>query len=212
MPYGVNANSGSSSRTADYQYLILPGSKSSEISWVEERTDRDNRPIDPNSIHGFVLSLGYAGYCLYFHPKHQANSRFRYLGREKDKSRAYVIAFAQKPESRDYLASYYDSNSLETIRFLVQGLVWVDPNDCHILRIYTRMLSPDKKTTLEGTMTDVSYRKVRFHDNSEFWLPHEVFVSWDFPDYTYTSRHRYSDYHIFTVNTDYKITQPKIRD
>jgi hypothetical protein len=45
--------------------------------------------------------------------------------------------------------------------------------------------------------------------HQQFWLPREVYVSWEFPNYTYCNLHKYSDYHLFAVESDYKVTQPK---
>lgn len=200
---------GHSGHIMEYQYLILPGSGNNENFWTEYRTDKKNRPVDPKAISGYIMSSGYAGHCLYLHPSHQANSNFRYLGREKNKSRAHVIAFAQKPESKDYLAYFGDPSS--KVRFLVQGFVWVAPDNYQVLRMYTRMLLPERETSLKETTTDISYERVRLGVASrEFWLPREVYVDWGFPGgLKYISRHKYSDYHLFTVQSDYKITQPK---
>jgi hypothetical protein len=73
------------------------------------------------------------------------------------------------------------------------------------------MLLSERETSLKETTTDISYERVRLGVASrEFWLPREVYVDWGFPGgLKYISRHKYSDYHLFTVQSDYKITQPK---
>jgi hypothetical protein len=118
----------SESRDEEYQYLILPGSRKSETSWVEDRTDKRNRSVNQKDLQGFFISSGYAGYCLYLHPGHQGNSHFRYLGRETKKPGAHVIVFAQKPEAGNYFSKYSEGDSSTPIRYLVQGLVWLDPD------------------------------------------------------------------------------------
>jgi hypothetical protein len=211
--YGVfrnYSNAAFDSRVEEYQYLILSNSGKPRSSWMEVRSDKENRSVDLlKGIQGFMISSGYAGYCLYFDPSHQSNSDFRYLGRETSKQRNHVIAFAQKPESRDYLNYYYDNSSSTIIRFLVQGFVWVNPDTYHISRIYTKMLSMETPASLKGTTADVEYQKTTLGDNPrEFWLPRDVQVEWEFPDRTFRTRHKYSDYHLFAVETDYKITVP----
>jgi VWFA-related protein len=206
-------SSGITNRVEGYHYLILPGSGRDENSWIEDRTDKDNRIV--RGIPGFIMSSGHAGKCLYLHPRHQANSNFRYIGRETEKAGAYVIAFSQKPEAADYLSRYSESNSTTAVRFLVQGLIWLDPDSCQIIRMRTSMLSPEMQTTLRETITDIRYGKNLF-DNSprEFWLPQEINVSWEVSQSNgliviYRNRHKYSDFHFFAVDTDYKISQPK---
>ena len=154
-----------------------------------------------------MVSLGYAGHCYYFDPGHQPNADFRYLGRETGRQRNHIIAFAQKTESADYLSCYYDSSSSTVIRFLVQGFVWVIPDTYQISRIYTSMLSLETPASLMAASADVFYQKITFGDNPrEFWLPKDVQVEWEFPEITYMTRHRYSDYHLFTVEADYEIS------
>lgn len=137
------------SRVEEYQYLILQDSEEPGASLIEARSDNKNRRVDLlKGIEGFMVSLGYAGHCLYFDPNHQKNADFRYLGRETGKHRNHVIAFAQKSESGDYLSSYYNSSSSAIIRFLVQGFVWVTPDTCQISRIYTSMLSLETPASL----------------------------------------------------------------
>jgi hypothetical protein len=77
--------------------------------------------------------------------------------------------------------------------------------------MYTEMLLPQGETSLKATTSDIYYEKVRFDNNSrEFWLPLGVYVNWDFPDYRYSNWHKYSDYQLFSVESDYKINQPKV--
>ena len=192
----------------EYQYLILPGK--TETSWIEDRTDKKNRPIKPETSQGFMMNSGYAGYSLYLHPGHQANSQFRYLGRETKKPQAHVIAFAQKLESGDYLGQFREDNT--AIRFLVQGFLWVAPDNYQVLRMYTSMLAPERPMKLKETTTDIFYGRVVFENTGqEFWLPREIHVEWELPDCTYTNRHKYSNYHFFRVESDYKINPPALK-
>ncbi len=202
-------------RVAEYQYLILPGSGKTGISWVEDRTDKKGRSLNPNKLQGFIITWGYAGQCIYLYPSHQANSHFRYLGREATKPYAHVVAFAQKPEAGDYLVQYSDPSSSTPTRYLVQGFVWLEPGSFEILRLRTSMLLPEKEIPLKETISDTHYGKVRFDNpRREFWLPEKVDVTLKFPVKdgirVYRNNHKYSDYHFFTVNADYKITRPRV--
>lgn len=200
---------------AEYNFFILPGSDRAGTSWEEDRSDKDRRSANPRDLSGFILSSGHTLHCMYLHPARQANSRFRYLGRERRGERAHVLAFAQKPESADYLAQYSEGESPVPVRFLVQGFVWIDPENYQILRMRTSMLAPERPTMLRETITDIVYGRVRFEDPvREFWLPQEINVSWEFPhtdrlDLIYRNRHRYSGYRVFSVDSDYEITLPE---
>ena len=116
------------------------------------------------------------------------------------------------------------------MRYLVQGFIWVLPgagligprevnvandrqNDAdsfQILRMRTSMQSP-AKDWLREQITDIVYQRVKFDSTGrKLWLPREVNVSWELPNRTYRNRHRYSDYQLFGVESDYSIVQPKI--
>lgn len=199
---------------AEFNFFILPGSRETGALWIEDRVHRNNRPLNPREMSGFILSSGHTFHCMYLHPSRQPNSRFRYLGRENRKPRAHVLAFAQKPESGDFLARFSDAANDVTTRFLVQGFIWIDPETFQVLRMRTSMLVPERPTDLRETISDIVYTKVQFDDaGREFWLPREINVSWEFPvtdrlDLVYRNQHRYMDYRLFTVASDYEISVP----
>jgi hypothetical protein len=79
------------------------------------------------------------------------------------------------------------------------------------------LLLPEKQTALKKTNTDIYYGRVQFDKRGrEFWLPQEINVSWRFLladgiTLIYHNRHKYSDYHLFSVDTDYEITKSKAK-
>ena len=207
------APNGSRDWYKDFYYLILP--KKIGFAWTEERTgteegkDEAIRPID-KTPQGFCMIKGYAYACIYVHPDHQKSSLFRCIGRAGKKPGAYVIAFTQKPQAKDYLTEYINPEFNISIQFLVQGFIWLDPDNYQILRMKTHMLAPD--AALKKQSTDIFYQKVRFDGiQQSFWLPKEVNITWTLPNVTYRNRHKYSDFRLFSVETDYKINQPQKR-
>ena len=203
----VQLGNGRWSLHKEYNYLILP--RKSGFPWTEDRTDKEGRPADQD-VTGYCISRGYAHMCVYLHPDHQKNSIFRCLGRMSKKPRAHVIAFAQKPEARDYLTGYVDRKLGIAKEFLVQGFIWLDPDSYQILRMKTVMLSPDP--VLKEQTTDIHYQKVLFKGIQQpFWLPKEVNIRWKLPRITYQNKHKYSDFHLFSVETGYKIIPPKTK-
>jgi hypothetical protein len=201
----VQLRNGWAFRNQEFYYVILPPKDGAP--WTEERTDNKGQLVTPY-LPGFTISKGYAYTCIYLHPDHQKSSFFRYLGREKKKPGAHIIAFAQKPESNDYLAGYVNESRHVSIKFLVQGFIWVDPGSYQVLRIATGMLSPIE-ILMEQT-TDIFYQKVHFDGvQQQFWLPKEINVSWKGRDINSRNQHKYSDFRLFTVDTNYKLDRPQ---
>ena len=195
----------------NYNYLILVDPQEAGIRFREDRTDSRGHQVNPERMSGYVISSGYAGLCIFLHPSHQFGSRFRYLGRQTSEPFAHLIAFAQKPEVGDFLASFIDKQ-WGSRRLLFQGIVWVDPYTNQIVRMRTELLSPDRYISLTKQSTDIWLSEVRFDAASQsFWLPREVTVTCRWAGMTLRNRHRYSDYRLFTIESYDKVGQPQIK-
>jgi hypothetical protein len=98
-----------------------------------------------------------------------------------------------------------------SMQFLVQRLIWLDPNSYQILQIKTGMLLPGDK--LKEQITDIYYQETRFKGiQHPFWLPKEVNVSWILPNRSYINQHKHSDFRLFLVETDYKLNRPQTKN
>jgi hypothetical protein len=196
----------------DFYYLILPHSGGKAASFEEVRTDKKGRQVNPAATRGFFISTGYAGVSLYFHPDHHFGSYFRYLGRQTSEPRAHVIAFAQKPEVKDYLAGYSGPESKDVTPLLFQGIAWIDPQSFQITRLRTDLLTPHVLIGLLEQKTDIRFSEVRFTASQlPMWLPKEVTISCTVKGITYRNQHRYSDYKVFSVESYDKINPPEVK-
>jgi hypothetical protein len=196
----------------NYSYLILVHPDKAGIQFQEDSTDSKGHQVDPKRMSRYyVINSGYAGLCLFLHRSHHFGSRFRYLGRQTSESCAHVIAFAQKPEVRDFLASIIDKQ-WGSRPLLFQGIVWVDPHTNQIVRMRTDLLAPDMQVGLARQSTDIRFSEVHFDAVPQsFWLPREVTVTWRWAGITFRNRHRYSDYKLFTIESYDKVGQPQIK-
>jgi hypothetical protein len=196
---------------SDFNYLILAHSNESGVGFEEERTDSVGKSVELPAgnnrlakelatMSGFVVTSGFAAFCLYLHPSHQDGSRFRYLGRVRAAPHAQVIAFAQKPEVGDYLAAIGSSRGI--IYVLLQGLIWLDPLTYQIVRMRTDLLEPDLPDGVTVQTTDIRLSDVHFADSPQvLWLPRQVEVSLVVQGVLYRNTHSYSDYKLFRVDT-----------
>jgi hypothetical protein len=199
-----------SSTSREFNYLTLYRPSGNKPFLEEYRADKNFRPIEQNAIEGYVITSGYIGCILHFHPWFHPLSEFRYLGKQTSDSRAHVIAFAHKNEVQDLLIGFTDAKSGKSAQLPVQGIAWVDPGTYQILRLYTNLRSTGKLSSLTSQTTNIKFSLVRF-DNSrdQMWMPSDIVVSTTIYDNTFRSHHRYSGYRLFTVNSDVKIEKPK---
>jgi VWFA-related protein len=179
----------------------------------EGRTDSGGRAIAPERMSDYsFLTSGFVSLPIYFQPSRQFGSRFRYLGRERAESRAYVIAFAQRPGVADVVGEFGPTAMRPGAQLLYQGFAWVDPQTYQIVRMKTDLLAPRDDVMLARVSSEIWFNEMHFKTIAEaFWLPQEVEVALEFNGKLYRNRHRYSDYQVLTVAAHDKITPPIIK-
>jgi hypothetical protein len=158
---------------------------------------------------GFMLTLGFVSASLIFHPAYQAETTFRYLGRQKVNGRdTFVIAFAQRPE-KARLYGIFKSAETRMATFS-QGLAWVDSASYQIIRLHTDLLLPLPQIELEKETTKIDFGEVHFSRIAEaFWLPRDVTVSVVWNGRYLRNEHQYSEFKLFNVEATEKIGTPK---
>jgi hypothetical protein len=200
----ANAIPQASSRQ-EFYYLI----SQSGPAWKEDRVDMEGHPASMSNGRGFVLTSGFALFCVFLHFNHQQGSRFRYLGRDGSGNGAYVIAFSQKPEPGDYLVNYIDPSTHIQTHYLLQGFAWLQPDSYQIKRIQTSMIVP--AGPLKDQVTRVDYQEFQFEGvPHSLWLPGEATVNLRMGSHLYRNKHQYSDYKLFDVQSNYAITKPRV--
>jgi hypothetical protein len=175
---------------------------------TEYRTDSKGNPTQLSGLReGFFLTARFATVPLLLHPEFQSGSRFRYIGTTSEPV-AHVIAFAQVPEVARIHQEYQPVPGPKVILHH-QGLIWVDPASYQIIRMYTELLEPRTDVGLENVASDIRFQRVSFKNGYlSFWLPSEVKVSIRQWNVVYRNRHRYSDYRLFTVESNYQVRPP----
>ena len=125
----------------------------------------ETRTIDkPGPDSGFFMSAGFAGSLKHLLPQYQAQSRYRYLGRERlDGAECYLLGFAQFPESST-LPAVFVLDGKEHKAFL-EGIVWIDMITKRIRRVRTQLLPASEGIAIERFTTDVWVRAGAFRVN-----------------------------------------------
>jgi ethanolamine utilization protein EutA (predicted chaperonin) len=76
----------------------------------------------------------------------------------------------------------------------------------------TDLLAPGIGIDLTRQTSEIWFSEVRFQSVPQsFWVPREVVVTSESYGWLCRSIHRYSDYRVFTVETQEKIEPPKIK-
>jgi hypothetical protein len=146
---------------------------------------------------------------IHFYPDNQADSTFRYLGRQViNKRQTYVLAFAQIP-GRAHLVGRISGKGI-SILVLIQGIAWIDSTSYQILRMRTDLLKSEEDIGPKRETTETEFREVRFKESAQvLWLPRDVVVKVDWRRNVYRNHHRYSNFKLFTVGTEQKVRTPE---
>jgi hypothetical protein len=151
-----------------------------------------------------MITKGFVSTPVFFDPAHQQESAFRYLGQQViDKRAAYVVAFAQLPSAQ--VKEQIAVGNGRSVFALTQGLAWIDPDNYQILRMWTGLMAPVPEINLQGQTTRVNFSEVHFQGMaSSLWLPSKVQVETKWGDVIFRNSHTYSEFKLFTVQTQQK--------
>ncbi len=192
----------------EFNYLMLAMPEKGRVGLEEFRTERGNNMAKPVRPSGVFITEGFASSSVHFHPLYQADSIFRYLGRQRiGGQETEVVAFAQRPASARLGGEIgIGSSSVQT---LVQGVAWVDSSGYQIRRLRTDMLAPRPELGLNRETTTIQYGAVYFKGVSqEHWLPKEVEVIVTWRNTTLRNHHTYSHFRLFSVQSEERQNPP----
>jgi len=185
----------------EFRYLALVSADKKRVGFQEYRTDSKGRIVQRKGLDsGYLITEGFVSLPLYFHPFHQPESKFRYLGQEVIKKRVTdVVAFAQTPAAREREQFTISGNS---VLVLVQGVAWIDAENHQIAQMRTDLRGPVPEIKLDSQTTRVNFAEIHFKGSSlPLWLPREVEVETRCYGVTFRNTHSYSQYKLFTVQT-----------
>ncbi len=190
-----------------YNYVAISQTGSEKWTLSEYRTDTNGEPVKPDAKSG-IVTFGFVALPVNFHPDYQADSRFRYLGREEMENQdTYVVAFAQRPKVARQPASVWFLDRKGVV--FLQGMAWIDPVSFRIVRLRTDIQQPESNVGLQKETTQVLYSEVSFAQSGKtLWLPREVTVTGQLQEYIFHNLHRYSDYRLFNVQVEQKQAKP----
>lgn len=193
-----------------FRYLCLIPDSPAGPSVQEYRTDAQGKALElQNPEEGLMLTSGFLGAALLFHPTYQNENIYRYLGRDKANGRrTLVLAFAQIP-ARSRNCGNFRMGIINEWTY-VQGLIWVDDASFEIIRLKTDLLNPVPALKLKAETTDIAFQEVQFKTAPQkFWLPHDVTVTLDWSGHHLRNHHEYTDFVVFDVEEKHTIGHPQ---
>jgi len=195
-------------RTRDFNYMVfVEQDKKDKQLYLDEKRD-GGTGVD--SFPTSLATVGLVGLGVdIFQPGFAKALDFKCegLGQWRGKP-AWVMHFTQRPGERSFLRLW--QTKIRTVEVPLKGRVWVATNSFDVLHVETDLRDPMKELELVRDHISIDYGPVQFKKSqTELWLPWSAEIFLDLHGKHYHHRHTLSNYAIFDVATDNKISAPK---
>ena len=191
--------------TEDFNYFVDFAEKSGVLASHETRTPISKDSADMTEIRDTGLSV----LALIFHPIMQDDYDMRCEGygvwSEKP---AWVVRFQQKKDKKPRTLSFHTPNS--TYHVSLKGRAWIAADSGEIMHLETNLVAGIAILGLQGNAVSVDYAPVQFHSQSVvLWLPKTAQAYADYGRRRMIIDHTFSDFQLFSVQTQQQIEKPK---
>jgi len=190
-----------------YDYLVILNNSGGELSLNESRLEIHPAKVDRQKT-SLLVSNGFATLFLVFHPFYSPSFQFSLLGDETlDGKVVHVVAFKHVPGTRTPAAL-----SLRGREYGMElsGQAWIEPQTGAIVKIIATIGDSMQDVGLKSMQTEVDFAPGRFQTGSgPAWFPAKATVEVETPRQHWRNTHNFSDYKMFSVDTNEKVAANK---
>jgi tetratricopeptide (TPR) repeat protein len=198
----------SSPEKAQFDYIVSMEETRRGALSVEEYRERRN------SSKGFpeaVTTSGLPALVVIFHPYYAGSYEMTCEGLARwNGGLAWQVHFRQRKDKPNTIRSYRNGPQGQGYPVALKGRAWIAADNYQIVRLETNMVAPMPQIRLAAEHVNIEYAPVRFRKGTlEMWLPASVEVYSDWKGHRVHRRHRFSNYLLFSVDDQQKISAPK---
>jgi len=191
-------------RRFDYVAVVTPLS-SGLFSLDEYR----NGGLDRTRFPANVATEGLPAMALIFHPALSSDFKFdcEGLGAWHDRP-AWIVHFVQRSDRTSRLGGYRTQDHFYPWEF--KGRAWIDAASYQVLRLQMELAKPIPPVGLTEQLVIIDYAAVTFHSRKQqLWLPQSAEMYMERRGRRFYRVHTFTDFKIYTVETDQSIHAPK---
>ena len=168
-----------------------------------------NGSLDRSRFPGGIATEGVPAVALLFHPLLASDYNFKCEGLGNRKGRpAWQVYFIQRDDRPSRIGGYRTFNGFYP--FDLKGRAWIDAATYQVLGLESELVKPIPAVGLKKQLEIINYGSVSFHSHKQqLWLPQSVEVYFDGRERRFYRTLTFSDFKIFTVDTDQSIHAPK---
>jgi len=163
--------------------------------------------------HAFPTSgqdTGQVALALIFLPTLQTDYATTCEGLDKWNGQfAWVIHFQQR---KDKPSRTIEFRTKEGTYFpMLKGRAWISMENSQVLHLETNLMHSAPSADLQSGATSIDYAPVQIQSRKlELWLPQRVEAYWEISNRRIILYHTFSNFKLFTVETEENIQKPKI--
>jgi hypothetical protein len=192
--------------TAKFNYLVSYTENAAGYQHVDEFR---NGSLSLEAFPNHIATLGTPSLILIFHPRYASNFKMECEGLGKWHGEpAWQVRFEQRTDRPNLTYSFTVNRSTYNVN--LRGRAWILAGSYQVARLETDLEQPIPGIRLRLDHQSVEYRPVETSTNHlQMWLPSSTELFMDFQGSRFYRRHFFTDFKLFSVGTDYKITNPK---
>jgi hypothetical protein len=168
-----------------------------------------NGGFDRTRFPANVATEGLPAMALIFHPNLSSDFRFSCEGLGSWQSRpAWIVHFVQREDRTSRLGGYRTQDHFYPFDF--KGRAWIDAGSYQVLRLQVELAKPIRPVGLTQELFIIDYAAVTFRSRKQqLWLPQSAQLYMERHGTRFYRIHTFSDFKIYTVDTDQSIHAPK---
>jgi hypothetical protein len=192
--------------TRSFEYVVLVLQNPVQGFQLDEYR---NGSTDPHQFPAQIATEALPVMALIFHPLMVSDFKLTCEGLGESAGRpAWQARFEQRQDRPNRIRYYKINDNYYPVG--LKGRAWIDAGTYQVLRLETDLIQPVKGIELARERLSIEYAQVQFHSHDlQLWLPQTAELYWERHGRQYFRRHEFSDFKIFSVDTDQKFQRPK---
>jgi hypothetical protein len=192
--------------TANYDYGVDFGGQSGQFSIHETR---QSLPGNNDDEANAILDKGLPVLALIFYPAIQSDYEMRCEGFAQWNSQpAWVVYFRQIKGKVPRTMTIRSPTKVYPLA--LKGRAWIGVDSGQVMHLETSLVEGIPMIDLKVNTVVVDYAPVKFQSqNTEMWLPQFTMAYTDYTKRRMIIEHTFSDFQLFSVQTEQKIQKPQ---
>jgi hypothetical protein len=189
-----------------FDYVVVVSQNAVQAFLLDEYR---NGVVNPFQFPQAISTDGLPVMAAIFHPVMMSDFKYSCEGLGQWNGRpAWQVRFEQRPDRPGRIREYSIAGNRYSVS--LKGRAWIDAGTYQILRLETDLVQPLKEIGLTHERLSIEYGEVQFHSHDlQLWLPKSAELYWERHNHRYYRRHDFSNFKIFSVDTDQKYQRPK---